>query len=380
MNFQVGEKVIYPNHGIGVVESIQTRPTAAGKVSLYQLRILSNDSRVWVPQQNADAIGLRQVVSAGEVRKIFNMLGDTRIEQQANWKTRFKENSDNMRTGSLYEVAVVFKGLAFLARDEVSGARVWSRSAGYPGDGAYLEFHKKHFPGGLRYWRVTSDAADLGLKAPYEPVAAAARLDAHADHFVAGLEATLAGREEGTVTALYDTELFGHWWFEGPEWLYRVARKLAASSVEPGTVSEALERMPPRDAVALPEGSWGQGGFHGTWLNDDTAWIWRKIHRIEDEAAGLPAPTEPSGRRLLRQFCREKLLLESSDWPFLISTWSARDYAENRAAEHFERALTLAGWLRAGRPLDGPEEALLGAFEAEDSLFEEVVSTDGTVI
>ncbi len=271
-------------------------------------------------------------------------------------------------------------GLAFLARDEVSGARVWSRSAGYPGDGAYLEFHKKHFPGGLRYWRVTSDAADLGLKAPYEPVAAAARLDAHADHFVAGLEATLAGREEGTVTALYDTELFGHWWFEGPEWLYRVARKLAASSVEPGTVSEALERMPPRDAVALPEGSWGQGGFHGTWLNDDTAWIWRKIHRIEDEAAGLPAPTEPSGRRLLRQFCREKLLLESSDWPFLISTWSARDYAENRAAEHFERALTLAGWLRAGRPLDGPEEALLGAFEAEDSLFEEVVSTDGTVI
>lgn len=123
MNFQVGEKVIYPNHGIGVVESIQTRPTAAGKVSLYQLRILSNDSRVWVPQQNADAIGLRQVVSTGEVRKIFNMLGDTRIEQQANWKTRFKENSDNMRTGSLYEVAVVFKGLAFLARKKALSFR-----------------------------------------------------------------------------------------------------------------------------------------------------------------------------------------------------------------------------------------------------------------
>jgi len=103
VNFQVGQKVIYPNHGIGVVESIQTRPTAAGKVSLYQLRILANDSRVWVPEHNADAIGLRQVVSAGEVRKIFSMLGDQRIEQQANWKTRFKENSDNMRTGSLYE-------------------------------------------------------------------------------------------------------------------------------------------------------------------------------------------------------------------------------------------------------------------------------------
>jgi 1,4-alpha-glucan branching enzyme len=89
------------------------------------------------------------------------------------------------------------------------------------------------------------------------------------------------------------------------------------------------------------------------------------------------SPTRPWAGR---QFFREKLLLESSDWPFLISTWSARDYAENRAAEHFERALTLAGWLEEGRTLDGAEEALLGAFEAEDHLFEEVVLPDGTII
>lgn len=123
MSFQVGEKVIYPNHGIGVVESIQTRPTPAGKVSLYQLRILANDSRVWVPQQNADGVGLRPVVSAGEVRKIFNMLGDASIDQHSNWKGRFKENSDKMRTGSLFEVAVVLKGLAFLARKKALSFR-----------------------------------------------------------------------------------------------------------------------------------------------------------------------------------------------------------------------------------------------------------------
>ncbi|MBI3932913.1 MAG: CarD family transcriptional regulator [Acidobacteria bacterium] len=116
MDFQVGEKVIYPNHGIGVVESIQTRPTPTGKISLYKLRILSNDSRVWVPQQNAADVGLRHVITAADVRRIFNLLSDGNIDQHPNWKGRFKENSDKMRTGSLYEVAIVLKGLTFLSR------------------------------------------------------------------------------------------------------------------------------------------------------------------------------------------------------------------------------------------------------------------------
>jgi CarD family transcriptional regulator len=121
--FQVGEKVIYPNHGIGVVESIQTRPIPGGKISLYQLRILSNDSRVWVPQQNADGVGLRHVISGSDARKIFTILGDGTIEQHSNWKGRFKENSDKMRTGSLYEVAHVLKGLTFLSRKKALSFR-----------------------------------------------------------------------------------------------------------------------------------------------------------------------------------------------------------------------------------------------------------------
>ena len=116
MDFEVGQKVIYPNHGIGVVESIQTRPTPTGKISLYKLRILSNDSRVWVPQQNADGVGLRHVISMRDVKKIFTMLGDGQIEQHSNWKGRFKENSDKMRTGSIHEVALVLKGLTYLSR------------------------------------------------------------------------------------------------------------------------------------------------------------------------------------------------------------------------------------------------------------------------
>ncbi len=123
MDFQVGEKVIYPNHGIGVVESIQTRPIPGGRISLYQLRILANDSRVWVPQQNANDVGLRPVIRASEVRKILSLLGDGKIDQVANWKGRFKENSDKMRTGSLYEVAIVLKGLTYLARKKALSFR-----------------------------------------------------------------------------------------------------------------------------------------------------------------------------------------------------------------------------------------------------------------
>jgi len=270
--------------------------------------------------------------------------------------------------------------VSFFARDEVSGSQVWSRYMGYPGDGGYLEFHKKHFPGGMRYWRITSSDADLGLKQPYDPAAIRGRLEEHAAHFVAVIEQTLAGRPSGSVVALYDTELFGHWWFEGPEWLYHVIKKLSASAVRPMTGTGTLEELPPRTIISLPEGSWGQGGFHWIWLNDDTSWIWRKIYRIEEAAAALEPRLAGLDRRLLKQFFREKLLLESSDWPFLISTWSARDYAENRAAEHFERALTLAGWLEEGRRLGPAEEALLRTFEAEDHLFDEVVLPDGTVI
>jgi CarD family transcriptional regulator len=84
VDFQVGQKVIYPNHGVGIVESIQTRPTPTGKISLYQLRILSNDSRVWVPQQNADGVGLRSVITAADVRKIMSLLADGNIDQHSN--------------------------------------------------------------------------------------------------------------------------------------------------------------------------------------------------------------------------------------------------------------------------------------------------------
>jgi 1,4-alpha-glucan branching enzyme len=268
----------------------------------------------------------------------------------------------------------------FLARDEKSGTQVWSGKTGYPGDGWYLEFHKKHFPGGMRYWRITASDADLGDKQPYDPERVRERLEENADHFVASLQESLKDREEGVVVALYDTELFGHWWFEGPEWLYLVLKKLRRTEVRSQTVGSCLEALRPHTLISLPEGSWGKGGFHWIWLNDDTAWIWEKIYAMEKEAVRLKSLPPAADTRILKQFSREKLLLESSDWPFLISTWTARDYSENRAAEHFERAKTLLEWIKREGPLSPDQMKLLETWEEEDQLFSEVVTPDGRII
>jgi len=260
-------------------------------------------------------------------------------------------------------------GLAFFVRDEKSGSLVWSGQAGYPGDGWYLEFHKKHFPGGLRYWRVTSAQLDLGEKQIYQPEKAKERLAEQATHFVSLLTAALKDQEGDVIASLYDTELFGHWWFEGPEWLYLVVKKLALTKIRPERASLCLERLNPQIPVSLPEGSWGTGGFHWVWLNEDTSWVWEKIYRLEDEWGKIYPDLAKRQPRLYRQWLREKLLLESSDWPFLISTWTARDYAENRVAEHYERAKILLKWIKRGAPLQSEEQEQLLNWEKEDSLF-----------
>jgi len=179
---------------------------------------------------------------------------------------------------------------------------------------------------------------------------------------------------------MYDAELFGHWWFEGPKWLYRVLKSIAADpAVDLVTCSEHLEAHTPEAAVSLPESSWGQGGFHWIWLNEWTTWIWRDIYAAEDE---MPRLAEMALRsddarlsRIVAQAARELLLLEASDWPFLISTWAARDYAERRAAFHheaFSRLADMARRLGRGESLAPDEEQFLAGCETRDSLFADV--------
>ena len=269
--------------------------------------------------------------------------------------------------------------VAVLARDPRSSVQVWSADYGYPGDGAYLEFHRKHGRDGLRYWRVTDRRIPLAEKVPYDPMAAKERAEAHAEHFASLVIDTLREYQEatgrtGVVVAPFDTELFGHWWFEGPQWLESVLRRLEGQ-VEVATASSFLAKHPPRSAIRLPEGSWGQGGHHWVWLNDGTRWIWEEVYRAEDaflEASrAARGQRKPIIRRILTQLARELLLLESSDWPFLITTVAAKDYAEARVKEHIEAFDRLASMLpqaRAGT-LSPEDRAWLTTIEARDSLF-----------
>jgi 1,4-alpha-glucan branching enzyme len=263
-------------------------------------------------------------------------------------------------------------------RDPKTTLQVWSREHGYPGDFAYLEFHKKHWPGGLRLWRITDGSGDLGTKAPYGPEAAMRQVGLQADHFVELVRDTVtqAGANgSAMICSPYDAELFGHWWFEGPAWLEQVARRLSAIGITSATLGEALEKVPPRGPVALPEGSWGEGGDHRVWLNPDTEWTWDRVYSAEAEWTELLARldgTQGDFRRVLAQATRELLLLEASDWQFLITTWAARDYAERRVAEHyaeFKRLAEMARALADGHALAPEAAETLRRLEREDFCF-----------
>ena len=118
MTFQVGDKVIYPNHGLGVVERIEEKTILGTTCGFYHLRIVANDTAVLVPVSNVDGVGLRRAISDDEVDRLFGLLGDGKIDNHQNWKGRFKDNSDKMRSGSIYEVADVLKSLTFLAKSK----------------------------------------------------------------------------------------------------------------------------------------------------------------------------------------------------------------------------------------------------------------------
>jgi 1,4-alpha-glucan branching enzyme len=275
--------------------------------------------------------------------------------------------------------------LAVLVRDPRSSMQVWSRDQGYPGDGAYLEFHKIRWPGGLRFWRVTSPHSDLGAKQPWAPAAALARAQYHAAHFASllgGAPGAGAPESDGVVAAPFDTELFGHWWFEGVDFLAALYRNLArgvAGGVSAVTAAEHLDRHAPRVTIELAGGSWGAGGDDGMWLNQGTAWAWERLWRLEERFWHV-APallSSAAARPALAQAARELLLAQGSDWPFIITTGAVADYGGRRFADHAADAELLVGMLEdlsRGAALPPQAGLLLAEMERRDALFPEVLA------
>ncbi len=284
-------------------------------------------------------------------------------------------------------------GVAAFGRDPHSSRLVWSADEGYPGDPWYRDFYKDvgfeldldtlrpfipvgdtRVHTGIKYHRITGPT---DAKEPYEPAAAAERAAEHAADFlrrqVEAVEAQADGMDRPPlVTALYDAELFGHWWFEGPQWLDTLIRKLASDQdvVEMVTPSQYLDRHgDPQTAQPSPS-SWGEKGYSEFWLNPGSDWIYPHFHdaaeRMRDLArAHGDAEPESLAHRALQQAARSLLLAQASDWAFIMKTGTAVDYAYQRTRDHLARFHYLADGVEGGRI----DERRLAALEYMDDIF-----------
>ncbi|MBF7083957.1 DUF1957 domain-containing protein [Desulfallas sp. Bu1-1] len=261
-------------------------------------------------------------------------------------------------------------GVAVFGRDPDSSRQVWDRLTGYPGDPFYREFYRDigydleldyigpFLPGGdirtdtgFKYHRITGSGPH---KEPYLPDKAGERAAEQAKDFVERRirqveQAAQKMQRRPLVVAPYDAELFGHWWFEGPLWLDCLCREISTQQqLKMVTPMEYLLEYPENQVADVPMCSWGAGGYNEFWLNPSTDWIYKHLHRAEDKMSELADNYSTAGeleKRCLNQAARELLLAQSSDWPFIIHSGTAVDYAVRRFKNHIGRFNLLVNML-----------------------------------
>jgi 1,4-alpha-glucan branching enzyme len=287
-------------------------------------------------------------------------------------------------------------GVSVFARDPASSRQVWSQDAGYPGDPWYRDFYRdvgfdldldyirpylldentRTFTG-YKYYRITGNTDQ---KEPYEPDKARDRAAAHAEDFVRRLTESVEANaprmdRPPAIVALYDAELFGHWWFEGPQWLDFLLRKLAfdQDTIETVTPSDYLARHPDVDTGIPSASSWGDKGYSDFWLNPGNDWIYRHLHAAGGRMTALATQHQDSARgglreRALNQAARSLLLAQASDWAFIMRTGTAVDYADGRTRDYLARFHAIADAVE-GHSVD---EHQLVALETMDNIFPDI--------
>ncbi|CCH34492.1 glycoside hydrolase family 57 protein [Actinosynnema sp. NPDC047251] len=316
-----------------------------------RLRLGSAPEGIWAPEC-AYAPGMEEGYAAAGVRRFLvdgpSLHGDTAAARPVG-------SSDVLCFGRDLEVSY----------------RVWSPKVGYPGDPAYRDFHTYDHPSGLKPSRVTGVRVEPGDKAPYSPQDAAVVVRRDAADFVDVVVRRLRSLRErhgkpSLVVAAYDTELYGHWWHEGPAWLEAVLRALPEAGVRVTTLRGAVEAGHVGAPVEIPPSSWGAGKDWHVWNGPQVADVVDLNAGVQRELLAL----DLAGRTrdpVADQAVREALLALSSDWAFMVTKDSAADYARYRAKVHADRFAELAALLRPGggrgrgraraaelRALDGP--------------------------
>lgn len=295
------------------------------------------------------------------------------------------------------------EGVATFPRDPVAAKEVWSAEEGYPGDFRYREFYKDlgfeapddmlddvHREGtgakkqlGVKLHRITGKV-DLAEKKPYVPADAAAATRDHGDHFAmrrveevkAIVDAAKAAGDayEPCITTTFDAELFGHWWHEGPAFLDRALRTLAAHkdphAPRPVSAYRYLEEMPTQQVSRPAVSSWGDASAFKVWVNQKNDWMWRKVFDARfrlSNALGKDA-VDTRMRRAMKQATREVMLAQSSDWPFILTMGTQTGYATRRPLTHLTRAHRLLHMIESGQI----DDADLAQLEERDRIFPDV--------
>ena len=268
--------------------------------------------------------------------------------------------SDMKAERGIYAPVSCENGVHLFARDFGISQLVWSEDSGYPVDGVYRDFYRDigydldlnyvrpyiHEPDvrsftGYKYWAVTDK--DSEQKEVYDRNEALVRVREHADNFIYSLRKKSEGvgkliDREPYFTIPFDAELFGHWWFEGIEWLELVLRGLADDDqLEMMQPDRYLSRYPKNQVVRPAISSWGNRGYASVWVDGSNDWIYRHVHRSINRMIELAQrfPDQTSLKeRFLQHAAREVLLSMASDWPFIISNGTSVSYAERRMKEH----------------------------------------------
>ena len=291
----------------------------------------------------------------------------------------------------VYAPAICPSGVAAFGRDLESSRSVWSAQEGYPGDPEYREFYRDighdldydyvrpYLNGdgarvntGIKYYRITGQTQD---KQPYDPDRALERAATHAANFIFDREQqvkrlrSLIDRAP-VIVSPYDAELFGHWWFEGPDWLECLLRKANTErhAVQFIGLSDYFQHYPTNQVLEPSPSSWGYGGYHEVWLNGANDWIYRHLHKLSErmtEVSTQQVQPDPLLRRALNQMARETFLAQASDWAFILKTQTHTAYAYRRLQQHITRFNTLYDMVQQARI----EEPVLSDLEHRDPLF-----------
>ncbi len=283
-------------------------------------------------------------------------------------------------------------GVMLFSRNCELSSQVWSSVEGYPGDKDYREFYRDiayerdweyikpfmHSKGfrvdtGLKYHRVTGLTEE---KQFYNRHNALIKINEHSHHFISKVKEQLFIHQNECspphlVVTPFDAELFGHWWFEGPEWLKQVIEK-GSEIVNFITPEQFLDRQYKEiKTTHVSFNSWGRHGYGEVWLNEKNSWVYRELHRTEKDLIQLITTYRGTGDerdRCLKQMVREWMLASSSDWSFIIDDESATQYAEERTNEHLSRFKKLKLLLLN----DKLNDSILTNFEAEYPFLKEV--------